>query len=272
MADHALFLDRPFAAGKNRANPAPAILAGLLLLIIVCEGCFHFFIAPNLVIGNITISGDASVVRSEVLRAAGLTGKVGYFSVDAPAIEQALKAWPAFRDAKVEKVFPDTVRIRVLGRKPVAIAFTDLAGSPVPLAFDSEGVIFQQAEGISDWSLPVISGLRFEGETMGARLPASIVAFLGKLNKIRESSPAVFNYFSEFKIQKKDADSIDVIAYPVSRNVPIRIGGDLDLDQARLIIMVLDVMQKERILDRVEELDFRTGEIVYRLKGSVARL
>jgi hypothetical protein len=46
-------------------------------------------------------------------------------------------------------------------------------------------------------------------------------------------------------------------------------GHQFSTETFKSALMVLDVMQKERLLDKVEEIDFRTGNILYRMRGGL---
>jgi cell division protein FtsQ len=230
------------------------------------EGVFHFLVVPNLRIEKISLDNDLSLGQDEILRIAGIESPPFYFSLDVDAVRRNLESWHSIKSAYVEKVFPDSLRIIVRSRRPLAVAFAEAAESTLPLSFDEDGIVFQSGKEVADLNLPVISGIRFEGIKAGMRLPAMLNSFFKDLRDLQNSHPAVFGSFSEFRIVKKGDGFFEVLLYPVHHSVPVRIEAGLSAERGKMILMVLDVMNKEGILDKVEEIDFRTGDIIYRLK------
>jgi cell division protein FtsQ len=84
--------------------------------------------------------------------------------------------------------------------------------------------------------------------------------------KLRKSSPDLLAAFSEMKIVPGGNGQFDFVMYPLYHRVPVRMEGYLDSQRCRMILIVLDALRKEGMLDRLEELDFRTDDIIYRLK------
>ncbi|NJL71993.1 MAG: FtsQ-type POTRA domain-containing protein, partial [Candidatus Competibacteraceae bacterium] len=174
MADHALSMGKPYSSRRSSSNgPLVAALA-VVILIIAAEIAFHVLVAPNLTIRRVILEGDIPLPRAELERLCGLGSTTFYFSTDASSVAQNLQTAPAVRRAVVEKIFPDALKIRMEARTPLGIAFAETDGGLVPVAFDEDGMIFQEGEGLSDLSLPVFSGLRFEGVRLGSRLPAAV--------------------------------------------------------------------------------------------------
>jgi hypothetical protein len=55
--------------------------------------------------------------------------------------------------------------------------------------------------------------------------------------------------------------------YPVYYRVPVRIEGELSGERCKIILMVMDALRLDGTLDNLEEIDFRTEDIIYRYKG-----
>jgi cell division protein FtsQ len=266
MADQVLSWSRPAAARSRRSNRglvAAALIAGLAL---AGEGIFHFLVAPNLRIEHINITSDTQLPRAGVLSRAGLEDSVYFFAIDPNQVRLALEAWPLVKAATVEMVFPDTLRVHIQTRQPVALALAEGTDGLRPFSIDERGVVYAEGASAAVPTLPVLSGIRFEGQVIGARLPAQLLDFLGALGELGKLEPALVNYFSEFQIRSREAGGFDLVGYPMAQRVPVRFAADLDQETLRMAIMVLDVMRKEHILERISELDFRSGDVVYRLK------
>ena len=98
------------------------------------------------------------------------------------------------------------------------------------------------------------------------KLPNELVGFLGSLEKIKEASPLLYGQISEIKFERTTGTSFSTVIYPSNYRVPVVIGDAIDLHQLKYILMVLDVVQKQGMSDKLQDLDFRTGQVVYKLK------
>jgi hypothetical protein len=228
------------------------------------------FLAPRaLLVSRYEISGNASMTREEVLSAALVHGKEYFFSIDAGRVEAAVLADPRVASASVAKVFPNGLRIAVTERRAAAIALVEVEGRAEAVCLDSEGVAFAEASPEEAASAPVLSGLRFEGFRLGMRLPASLAGLLSSLGAIRASEPALLAAFSEIRVvagRDPAAAPAELLLYPLNQRIPVRACASLDAPTLRSIILVLDVLGTKGLASSVQEIDFRTGTVVYRSK------
>ncbi|MDR2589221.1 MAG: FtsQ-type POTRA domain-containing protein [Spirochaetales bacterium] len=268
MADQVVFEGRWNAGARPPARNGRSLVivfCGVILLI-MGELVFQFGIAPNMRIESIVFDNTVPVPREQLLVAAGLHGKPYYFKLNLEEIKNGLEGLPPVKSAFVQKVFPDSLRIVTRGREPLATAFAETEGGILPLAFDEEGVVFLSGKDVPEQGLPVFSGLRFEGPQHGTRLPAMLKPFLQDLHKLRKSSPALFSAFSEMRVVPRGAEHFEIILYPVYYRVPVRIEGELEAERCKVILIVLDALLRDGTLDKMAEIDFRTNDIIYRLK------
>ncbi|MDR1625257.1 MAG: FtsQ-type POTRA domain-containing protein [Spirochaetia bacterium] len=257
------FAGRP----KTRHGRGMFVVLGIVFTFLVCEGIFHFVLAPNMRIENIIIDNDAPLRREELLSAAGLQGgRHYYFRLDVEAVRTRLEALPSVKSAWVRKVFPASLRIVTRSRQPVAVAFAETPSGTVPLAFDEDGVVFLTGRDVPETGLPVLSGIRFEDFRAGVRLPEMLRPFLACLMKLEKSSPVLLSAFSEMRIVRKGNGQFEFVLYPLYHRVPVRMEGELDAQRCKTVLIVLDALEKEGMLGRVEEIDFRTEDMVYRFK------
>ena len=93
------------------------------------------------------------------------------FSVNLYEIERAARLDPWVRAASVKRVLPGTIRVRVIERRPVAVAL--IAG--VAHLVDEEGYVIGLTGTAAD-NLPVISGLHgLEGDALAAQLRRGVL-------------------------------------------------------------------------------------------------
>ena len=266
------------------------ILLAAVAVAIVATGLF--FMLPHLLrITRVEIRGAEVMSRSEVIAASLLSGNEYFFSIDSDRIHAALLASPRIAEAVVSRRFPNGIRMDIRERKGVAAIFADVEGRTSLVQFDVEGVAFafgaapsasavskSEAAGtkagvpaagarpVSRIDLPVLSGFRFKDFRLGTRLPSSLLPLLSSLAEIGSTAPSLLAAFSEIRVVKTKFGEIELLLYPLHHHIPVRTGADLNESTLRSIILVLDVLATRVPEDAVEEIDFRTGTIVYRSK------
>jgi cell division protein FtsQ len=174
------------------------------------------------------------------------------------------------REANVQKVFPDTLRLSVTGRKPLALAIGRSADRTVPVVFDEDGVVFQigsssSGGGVPD--LPVISGLSFT-PALGIAMPAMLAPLLRDLAALRQRSPELFGLISELKVSAVNSVDYELEFYPLGQRIRVRLGNRIDETVLRYAFLVIDVLARTRSAADVTEIDLRNGEVVYRGAGN----
>ena len=236
------------------------VLIAVLVVTLIMEVVFHLIIAPRLVVRHVDIIADSTVGLDEesLLTIAELSDAPYYFDVDPQAIEAKLETYP---------VIKDTLRIQVVGRQPLAIALVEKNGNAVPVAFDEDGVVFQIGSSVERLDLPVVSGLTFADVRLGQRIARPLTDFLKDLEHLRRDAPALFNLISEVKFVKKNRSGFEVVLFPRDYPVRILIGSDISVETMKRIVLVLDVFSRQGVDDRIAEIDFRTDDVVMRMKG-----
>ena len=261
--------DRTTLARKAGLDRFLVLIVGLLSAVLVLELAFHFFIAPKLVIDHIQVTADQGfpLTEAQVLAIAGLDQTEYYFSLNAAAVRSRLAAYPLVKDATVRKIFPNGLSISLQPRIPFAVSLVDSGSGSVPVAFDDQGVVIRVGESaIGRGNLPIISGVSIPAIQVGMRLPSELVAFLGELRQIKEQSPGLFAAISEVRFVRLGGSNFDVVLYPRDYHVRVRIGNTIDAHELSYIMMVLEVTARQGMINKVDELDFRTGQVIYKLK------
>jgi cell division protein FtsQ len=237
-----------------------------LSLVLIGELCFHFLIAPRLVVEEVLIVADRPLplTDEDILRLAGVAQKDYYFSLDTEKMEQNLASYPLIKKAEAERIFPNKVKIVLVGREPLGMTLAKPGDKTVPLVFDEEGVVFQIGNSVAEYDLPVLSGISIPSVTLGMELPAELQPLLKDLYTLRSSAPQLFRIISELKVERKKDSRVEILFYPRQYDTKIRIGDRIDETMVKYILVVLDVLARERGAE-IQELDFRTGEVVIRM-------
>ena len=245
-----------------------SIMLILIAFVIFIEIAFQLVIAPGLTIDKIEVhcSKTFPLTDNDILRVAGLDSRLYYFSANTRLIETRLIQHPLIKSAVVRKQFPAAMSISIVERIPLAMALVNSGGRTIPVAFDEEGVIFEIGKSVSDYQLPVISGLKFPEIKLGLRLPEELVSYLGELKKLREKNPVLFGQISELKFINKQKTDYEVLIYPSNSTIKVRTGSIINDSLVKQIFVVLDIIEKNGLKSEMNELDFRSGQVVFKVK------
>ena len=281
MSDYAALgtSSRKAQGAQNARGAERALFVLLIATALLALAVSAVLILPSaLRVTRYEVSGNASLSREELLSAALIHDKEYFFSVDASRVKAALEAEPRIARAEVSKLFPNGLKISVRERRAVAAALASIDGRAAAVCIDEEGVDYAEATSEEAASVPVISGIRFEGFRPGTRLPPVVAKLLASLGDIRSSEPALLSAISEIRIVAAGASGgasagaassggePELLIYPLYHRIPVRAGASLDAPTLRSIILVLDVLGTRGIADSVREIDFRSGRVVYRSK------
>ncbi len=217
-------------------------------------------VAPGLSIKKIVVESDLSLTDGQLLEMLDLEGR-SWAALEEDELEARLESYPVVRKAEVEKVFPDTLKLYVYRRRPLAVALTGEGGTPVPAVFDEEGYAVKVGGGTSGLDLPVITGPHFPKPDLGARLPETLWPVLADLSKLRDTDLKLFNLVSEIEILP-EGEGYDLRLYMNHVRIPILIDGELTAESIGRAVLVLDVLDSAD-LGSVEEADMRGGHVVF---------
>ena len=275
MSDYA-----PRLAGNGATKRPERVLSALLAiaasLALIAVGAL--VVPPSLRVTRYEITGNSAMTRDDVLSAALIHDREFFFSLDVARVKAALTADSRIASASVSKLFPNGLKIVVAERAAVATALVDIEGRASVVCIDSQGVAFAEAGADAAASVPVLSGIRFEGFRLGTRLPSALRDLLASLGEIQAREPALLAALSEIRVvgagrpagsasgAPTAATMVELLLYPLNQRIPVRVGASLDAATLRSIILVLDVLGTRGIAASVQELDFRTGTVVYRSK------
>lgn len=241
------------------------IVTGLVVAaaaVVAGEITFQSLLAPNVAINTIHLTGDSVLSEGELIDIADLGGTVLYFHVDSSAIEQRLEAVAEVKRASVTTQFPDTLYIDLTARTPLAVTSLSVDGITRPALIDSEGVVFRTGLRSSEQDLPVISGLQLERFEPGDVLPQELKPLFEDLQHLRNEEPDLFAAISEIRIVRSGA-RYETVLYPVSRGVPVRLPARARVAQYESAFQAIDILSRREDPDEVEEIDLRSGDLVY---------
>jgi cell division protein FtsQ len=244
------------------------LLVALALLIAV--GAALYLAVPVVTrVEKVSVNGMSGVTEAEVLEALALSPQTNLVTADLKAMENRIMGNPKISSVRIGRGFPDRLIVSLKERVPVACILQTLEIGTRSIALDANGVAFAYLDALSPGQrLPVISGIRFENFVPGQRLPAFIQPVLGDLARLGAEAPAMLAAFSEIRVEKISDSEIELLLFPEGNSIPIRMPAKLTKATLGSALLVLDILAGRNDTGKIEEIDFRTGTIVYRTKGA----
>jgi cell division protein FtsQ len=282
--------------GRIIAAGSVTLAAALVVFLVI-----RLVILPMTVVRNVTVESDVGLSQAEIQKLMGLRGTESFFTLETALIQKRLEAHVLVRRARVEKLFPDSLHIFLYSREVSALVLAESGGRNVPVLVDRDGLAFKIGGTAAEVDVPVVSGLAAGEAVLGARLPAAYTQVFADLAALRAKSPSLYKLISEVRIVSRDGGGSDQPAavaaeggasaspastssavgvhggisagvnpelrlFLVSSPVPVRVRGTIDETLVKYALMVLDLLSSQGVLGDIGELDFRGGDVVYRMK------
>ena len=265
--------------GRSRLRRVLHLVIATLVLMVVLELVFFLLLVPRLRLTTVAVTTDLALSDAEVLTMAGLTGNEQFFALDVAAIAARLERNLLVRDATVALRFPDTLRLTLTGRQPVAVVLTSAPGEAVRAALvDADGLVF--LSGATPWGsrdaadVPVLTGLAPEVVGHGRPLPEALHRVLVDLETLQAADPVLAALISEVRLVPMGASAaaapldlaavdsgFDTLLYPMGFETLLRFGTRLSAHQLAEAFVLLDLIQSRSadVAPAVGELDLRSG-------------
>ncbi len=143
----------PRAGGGRRVRGS--IMIFLLLGALGAAGWWLCHDSEMFTVKKIRIRNNHAYTEEEIITMTGLETGGNIFTLDPAAARESLLRNDDFRDARVERIFPDAIRVDVMEREPRArVSFGRL------YTIDDWGVVLGPRKEAPEIQLPVIKGLR----------------------------------------------------------------------------------------------------------------
>ena len=249
------------------ANPARfekplKMFIGVTLLCLCGILIWLMGITPFRPFTRIDITGYSTAGIDLVLRTAGITPSLSYFTANTASMEAALMSLGVFESARVFRYFPSRLQVILVERRPVAQALASMNGRTVPVLIDRQGVVFMVGGFSASLSaaLPVISGIIIEDPFPGMRLPGLFIPLFSELDAIINSAPELLAAVSELRVNRGLFETYDLTLYPVHRRIRVRL-SELSEEMLRYTLLMVDVLASRE--GNIDTLDFRSGIASY---------
>ncbi len=234
-----------------------------LVLTLIGEVVFYAVILPYNSIAVINVSGCLDLSSIEVKKLSGINNNTKWLSINSSEISRRLVSYPGISSATVEKKFPDKVSIKIVERKAVAVAFTEVKGKTVPMEIDGCGVVFRIGAHMVQTNLPIVTGLTFKNPREGMQINEKLSQLFVQLDILQKKYPVLVNEISEIKIQPKKYGGYDLVIYPLKSRLYVITDKFLTDESLRYMMLILDVVKDINLEKDIIGIDLRGANAVY---------
>lgn len=198
---------------------------------------------------DIQIEGNDFVSRQEILELGNLVETTSIWNVDLVAVQSTMKNHPFLEKVSVERSFPNTLRICVIEKRPVAL----LNCENQLYCIDSEAMILPSKPG-KLYNLPIISGDFKGGVSVGHRAKGlRIVQGLSFLKILQEVRPELYTHISEVVT----GVSQGILLYTTQKGIPVWVGEQGFSKKLYCLDAILKELAKNGDMALVKYIDLR---------------
>ncbi|MFC1650678.1 cell division protein FtsQ/DivIB [Candidatus Latescibacterota bacterium] len=251
-------------SGKSGKSAKSLGLGRYLLGLIILGLCYQFAVAPvmrkimshqifNVV--DVDVNGAEYIDYEEILNAAAIEIGGNIFEVDLRTVSETLENEFIAEDFTVYKRLPNSIRINVNEKTPVALLnMKELIG------VDKNGVPLPHIGAELAQNLPILTGIGTVSSLSDSAAIERLKAGLDLLEKIKDKAPSTYKRISEINVSNMSTLGISLI----DNGLEVIIG---EKDWIRKI-PVLDKVINEITMNRkaVKAVDIRFGEKIIVVK------
>ena len=162
-----------------------------------------FFANPNYALNQIEVENKGTLPREQIISVARLVRGVNIFSISLPETRRALLEIPQVEDVQIQRTLPDTLKISIQERHPIAWlaenrSVAESLDHTQSLMIDATGVILKSRTILPEYlRLPIISGINTDTLRVGKKLVSpDITASLSLIQKTSEQLAGRFDIAS----------------------------------------------------------------------------
>jgi cell division protein FtsQ len=221
----------------------------LLSTAAISQASYGFLMeAPYFAVTTPQIQGVSEGVRKEIagLVTSFLQGKNSLVMVDTAELEQQIALHPRVRDIKVEKRYPNQLKITAVEREEVAIAATETGF----YLLDNEGHVMDKLdiEELVRFDLPYIAKLRpesvHEGETVDS---ASLDKALLLIQVLKDRNQELYRRISEVEIQQEQVSPLETLVLHMKGGLDIMLGDGNPVEKLPALETLLAKLQAKDV-------------------------
>jgi len=229
------------------------ILAGAVLLCLAAfvGRAYRTWLAASSTfqVRKIEINGNEVLTDAEVLKLASLKNGQSMWRLSLRKTERAISRNPYVYRARVFRLFPDVVEIRVTEKEALAL----LESSGRMLCIDERGSLFPSRPG-KLYDLPILSGIGIR-ETKTGSVPkdSTLLARLRLVSLMRSDRPELYTRISEIACSGRDG----MVFFTSRHGIKVFFGEGDEHFKIRCLDAVLKEMEETKQGGRVAYIDLR---------------
>lgn len=148
---------------KKKKKGKGLIIIAIVLIIIAGIGFLGY---KTLKIANIDVKGNSIVSKEDIISLAGIQTGESLLSVSNSKVEENIEKNPYLIFDGIDRVFPDTIIIKVKERAPKALI--EYMGSYVEV--DKNGYVLKIHDNTNGNTLPIMKGIEVKTTTVGSTI------------------------------------------------------------------------------------------------------
>ncbi len=242
-----------------------AISVIIFALILLMQRIMLFLKSTHIFgINNIVIEGNKILTTNEILQAGELINIKNIFEVNLKELEKKLELHPRIKYVSVKRKLPNILLISIKERNPIALVNVKEEILYKLYEVDKEGYVIGGGDRISNFDLPVITGITSEkiilGEKINDKNLIKILDILAKVNK------KIYNFgrlIAELHIDNSTGGA-ELTIILNEKNIPVFFGNKILLEKFLKLNSFITVVFKQ--LNTIEYIDFKYNDIVIKWK------
>jgi cell division septal protein FtsQ len=202
-------------ASHHRNRRVLVFVSKIVLAVAICAGVYFgireglnrfFFQNPDYRLSTLAVQTDGTLLRDQVLRAAGVSEGLNIFSVNLAQVHDRLQKLPQVDEVQVERKMPNEIDIHITERKPIAWitsekTVVDPFASDAAFLVDARGVLMKEKKLLPEYlALPLITGCSSEALVPGKEVDSFEAKTALELLRLTTTS------FMQTRFQIRDID------------------------------------------------------------------
>ena len=240
----------------KRAGKVTVNIMIFTVLVVTLYGCWTLVMTtPYFRLSKIELKGNIRVTRQDIIHSASLEKNINIFKVNVREIGREIEELPWIKKVSVERQFPNTLKINVSERNPIAlINLGDF------YYFDEDGYIFAMADSDIGWNFPIFSGIDKVNLLKGDDTTISLIDEGITLLKLLRKSDGRMTIQNTAELHFDRDDGITL--YSVKQKPPVHLGRGYLAKKLKHAERVYSDLRKKGIKAARLEADFNDRIIV----------
>ena len=216
--------------------------AAFVLLAAVIVGYQSFFGSDLFTVRQVDVQGAVRSPREELMSTLNAYQSKSLWRIDLAALRAQLERYPWVSEAEVVRVLPDTLRVRIREREPIAMA---RLGSGSLVWIDQDGRVLGERLGVKPGAIPpILSGLDEESsELAGETNRRRVTAYRQVLADLDQADPHFSGSVDEINL--KDLQAVRL--HLPERRVSVIVGDQDFRERLKTALQVLDAVNHKDI-------------------------